>query len=231
MMFEKKFFDINGGNTVNRKTPRYKWPVVILLVLAGSLLSISSAFAQGSIFGSVANSDATTPANGQISFFGYLDDTDEEIRIEICTGAGYDAGNWYDDFQNYLTEAPGNPYDYHFHNSSNGEGYVLSKLIPNNSFQQEDITLASVNWPSAPANLTTVTAANGSVIISWTGVSGLTYHVYRRAATSNGSFFRVDDTGGSLSNPGVSDSFYVDNTVDGTSSYHYLVIISVRIRP
>jgi len=65
-MFEKKMFDINGGNKVTRKTPRYKWPVVILLVLMGSLFSASSVFAQGSIYGSVANSDASTPANGQI---------------------------------------------------------------------------------------------------------------------------------------------------------------------
>ena len=35
---------------------------------------------------------------------------------EFARTLGYDAGNWFDDFQNYLTEAPGNPYDYHFFN-------------------------------------------------------------------------------------------------------------------
>ena len=96
--------------------------LAFLLVLALS----NSAWAQGSIFGTVTNTNASIPANGDISFVGYLNDADEEIRIESCDGAGYDVGNWFDDFQNYLTEAPGNPYDYHFYNSVNGEGLVLS---------------------------------------------------------------------------------------------------------
>jgi len=219
-----KCFAIYGGAKVHSKTGLCRVPKLIVLLAIGLLLSTSSAFAQGSIFGSVSNSDASTPANGDINFFGYLDDTDEEIRIETSTGAGYDAGNWFDDFQNYLTEAPNNPYDYHFYNSVNSEGFVLSKLIPNNSFQQEDVTLAAVAWPAAPAGLTGVTVSGTATVISWTGTAGLTYHVYRRSASSNGSFFRIDDPSGSLANPGVSDSFYVDNTVDGTSSYHYLII-------
>ena len=197
----------------------------ILGVLAAVLLiSAGNAFAQGSIFGSVTNSDASVPLNGQISFFGYLDDTDEEIRIETSTGAGYDNGNWFDDFQNYLTEAPGNPYDYHFYNLANGEGFHLAKLIPNNSFQQEDIVLAPVTWPAQPAGLTGTALSAGAVLLEWNGVPGLTYHVYRRHASSNGSFFRLDDPAGSLANPGVADSFFVDATVDGVSSYHYLII-------
>lgn len=196
-------------------------PALIFIV---TLLSSSVAFAQGSIFGSVANSDLSVPLNGELSFFGYLDDTDEEIRIESCVGAGYDSGNWFDDFQNYLTEAPGNPYDYHFHNVGISEGFILSKLIPNNSFQQEDITLAPAVFPSAPANLTGRSLSNSAVVISWTGLPGETYHVYRRLATSNGSFFRIDDPTGSLANPGVSDSFFVDTGVNGTSGYAYLVI-------
>ncbi len=189
-----------------------------------SLVVPSSAYAQGSIFGAVQNSDLSTPANGEISFFGYLDNTDEEIRIEISTGAGYDAGNWFDDFQNYLTEAPGNPYDYHFYNMANGEGFQLSKTIPNNSFQQEDILLAAVAWPAKPAGLTATVVSTSSVVVSWNFVSGQTYHVYRRLATSDGSFFRIDDPTGSLANPGVADSFFIDNTVDGVSSYDYLII-------
>jgi hypothetical protein len=184
----------------------------------------SSAFAQGSIFGSVNNSDMSTPANGEISFFGFLDDTDEEIRIETSDGAGYDAGNWYDDFQNYLTEGPGNPYDYYFYNSVNAEGFHLAKLIPNNSFQQENIVLAPSGWPVQPTGLTGSAVSSTSVVLAWNGIPGLTYHVYRRAAASNGSLFRLDNVLGDLANPGVADSFYVDMTVDGVSSYDYMII-------
>ncbi len=72
--------------------------------MAVLLLTSSSVYAQGTIFGTVSNSDASTPANGQISFFGFLSDTDEEIRLDSTDGANYDAGNWFDNFQNYLTE-------------------------------------------------------------------------------------------------------------------------------
>jgi len=221
---KKMYVAIHGGATVFALLTRPKNRLILpLLVLAIGFLS-SSALAQGSIFGSVTNSDVTVPANGEISFFGYLDDTDEEIRIETSVGAGYDAGNWFDDFQNYLTEAPGNPYDYHFYNMANSEGFVLSKLIPNNSFQQEDIVLAAVSWPAAVTGLAGRALSSSQVVVNWNGTPGVTYHVYRRLATSNGSFYRIDDATGSLANPGVADSFFVDNTVDGVGSYDYLVI-------
>jgi len=218
------FVAIHGGAKLfgNSKLPGRR--LLPLLVVMMSLLTTSAAFAQGSIFGSVTNSNSSIPANGEISFFGYLDDTDEEIRIETSIGAGYDNGNWYDDFQNYLTEAPGNPYDYHFYNASVGQGYVLSKLIPNNSFQEENIVLQPVTWPAKPVGLTGRAISSSSVVISWELISGRTYHVYRRLASSDGSFFRIDDPTGSLANPGVADSFFVDTGVDGTSSYDYLII-------
>ncbi|MCK4607392.1 MAG: IPT/TIG domain-containing protein, partial [candidate division Zixibacteria bacterium] len=194
-----------------------------LVVLIAAVMPMS-AFAQGSIFGTVQNSDLSTPTNGEISFVGFLDDTDEEIRIETSTGAGYDNGNWFDDFQNYLTEAPGNPYDYCFYNIANSEGFHLAKLIPNNSFQQEDIQLAPVSWPLQPTGLTATTVSSSTVVINWNDIPGLTYHVYRRFATSSGSFFRLDNPSGQISDPGVSDSFYVDTGVDGVSSYDYLII-------
>jgi hypothetical protein len=224
MTMNKIYFEIFGGAKVHFSKTRHNIPKLMAMLFFAILISSTSAFAQGSIYGSVSNSDATTPANGEISFFGYLDDTDEEIRIETCVGAGYDGGNWYDDFQNYLTEAAGNPYDYHFYNNTNGEGFVLSELIPNNSFQQEDITIAPVSWPAKPTGLSGRAVSGSSVVISWNGVPGLTYHVYRREATSDGSLFRIDDPSGLLSNPGVADSFYVDNTVDGVSSYDYMII-------
>ena len=153
-MEKKRCLNISGGAKVHSKLLRSNISRLIAIPIILLLLHVSTAFAQGSIFGSITNSGATVPANGEISFYGFLDDTDEELRIETCIGAGYDAGNWFDDFQNYLTEAPGNPYDYYFYNTTNSEGAVLSDLIPNNSFQQEDMVLSPVaGWPSTPAGL------------------------------------------------------------------------------
>ncbi|MCP4566853.1 MAG: hypothetical protein GY841_04640 [FCB group bacterium] len=200
------------------KTPAFA-VLTLLLFICPEL------FAQGSIFGTVTNADASVPDSGVFSFFGYLDDTDEEISIESSIGAGYNEGNWYDDFQNYLTEAPGNPYDYHFYNPTNGEGYILSDLIPNNSFQQEDINLSAVDWPDAPTGLTgTAGSDTVQVMLEWDQVIDLTYHIYRRGASSNGSFFRIDDTNGSLLNPGVDGGAFTDTTVDGINEYQYLLI-------
>jgi len=166
--------------------------LVLLMVLALA----SSASSQGSIAGEVTNSDLSTPADGEISFVGFLDDTDEEIRIETCVGAGYENGYWFDDFQNYQTEAPGNPYDYLFYNASIGEGFHLAKLIPNNSFQIESFVLTPVAWPVAPTGLTVVAVPGPAIRVSWTRVPDLTYHVYRRVAPSLGSFYRIDNPAG-----------------------------------
>lgn len=201
--------------------------IVVYSVVCSVFLVVyqaNSGFAQGSIFGTVRNSDLTTPADSEICFVGYLDDTDEEIRIESCIGAGYENGNWYDDFQNYLTESPGNPYDYHFFNVVEGQGTVLSETIPSNSFQQEDILLGPVGWPVSPSGLNGILLEDSTVKIRWQYQPGLTFRIYRRNASSEGSFFRIDDPSGSLSNPGVSDSFFVDGTVDNISAYDYLVI-------
>ena len=207
------------------KLLRHKIPGLLGLLFIILFLSTSQALAQGPIFGTVTNSDATTPADGELLFFGFLDDTDEEIRIESSVGAGYDAGNWFDDFQNFLTEAAGNPYDYYFYNIANGETAILSDLIPNNSFQQENIQLAFVaGWPAAPLGLAGTAISSSSVVLSWNRVAGLTYHVYRRFATSGGSFFRIDDPTGSLANPGVAANYFVDNSTNGVSQYHYLLI-------
>jgi hypothetical protein len=52
----------------------------------------------------------------------------------------------------------------------------------------------------------------------------LAYHVYRRDASSNGSLFRLDNTAGDLSDPGISENSYIDTTVDDAFEYEYLVI-------
>ncbi|MBK7141794.1 MAG: tandem-95 repeat protein [bacterium] len=194
--------------------------LVVLLLMT----PISSAFAQGSIFGTVQNSNLTTPANGEISFYGFTNNTDDEIRLESSIGAGYDAGNWFDDFQNYLSKTPGNPYTYRFFNTVNGEGAVLASTIPNNSFQQENISLGTVAWPAAPAGMSARIISPTSVVLTWTRVAGVSYHVYRRPSTSQGSFFRIDNPAGLLTDAGEIDSFFVDNTVSGGGSYDYLLI-------
>ncbi len=164
------------------------------------------------------------PADSELVFWGFLDDTDEEIRTELSDGAGYQNPYWWDDFQNYLTEAAGNPYDYIFSNLISGEFYHLEGLIPDSSYQEENIILTSASNPSKPIGMKATVASTSRVMVSWNKVAGMTYHVYRRYTSSNGSLFRLDDPSGSLANPGVSDSFFADTTVDGASSYTYMVI-------
>lgn len=197
---------------------------ICLVVVAIILTPGEGILAQGNIFGTVINSDTSTPADEEISFFGFIDDTDEEIRIDACIGAGYDNGNWYDDFQNFLTEGPYDPFDYHFYNTLNNERQLITGVIDNGSFQQVDVALTTLDWPEKPTGLTALPVSGPAIELSWNNLSGLTYHIYRREATSNGSFFRIDDPSGSLANPGVSGGAFTDNNVDGTSSYSYLII-------
>ena len=198
--------------------------ILAVLIISAFQLAAQIAMAQGNISGTVTNIDESTPANGDMSFFGYLDDSDEEIRIETSTGAGYDIGHWFDDFQNYLTEAAGDPFDFYFYNMANGEGHILSATIEVGSFQEEDIILEAISWPSSPTGLAGTATPEPAIELSWNAISGMTYHIYRRDATSDGSFFRIDDPSGTLTNPGVEISPYVDNTVDGISLYDYLII-------
>ena len=84
--------------------------------------------------------------------------------------------------------------------------------------------LSSFSLPVNPSGITGKAISGPSIEIDWTAVAGLTYHIYRRHASSNGSFFRIDDPSGLLSNPGVASGPYIDYLVDGFSSYDYLVI-------
>ncbi|HSH00289.1 MAG TPA: dockerin type I domain-containing protein [candidate division Zixibacteria bacterium] len=182
------------------------------------------AFSQGSIFGLVKNPDQSAPAGNQLLFFGFLDNTDEEIRIESSVGAGYESGNWYDDFQNYLTEAAGNPYRYYFSNIQTQNGFELSAVIPSNSFQQENVQLGVVSWPLRPTGLNATRGTDDVVTVNWNPVVGLTYHVYRRVSAAGGSFFRVDNPAGDLGDRGVTGNTYVDSTASADTTYDYLVI-------
>jgi len=195
------------------------WLKILILILTPI-----SIFGQGTIFGVVTNSDMSTPANGEIRFLGYLNDTDEEIRIETSFGAGYDAGNWYDDFQNYLSEAQGNPYDFHFFNIINNETFILSDTMPDNSFQQENVQLAINSFPLPPSGFSGKPLADSSVKLSWDYNPNYTYRLYRRHNSSDGSFFRIDNPSGSLADFGVNDSVLFDTTTDNISEYDYLII-------
>lgn len=180
--------------------------------------------AQGSIFGMVQNSDLTLPANGELTFFGFLGDTDNELRIESVVGAGYDNGNWFDDFQNYLDESPGKPYRYYFYNMANSEVSLLVGTVPNNSFQQENVQLQLLSWPMKPTGLRAITGSTGEVTVNWDSNISLTYHIYRRESTSGGSFFRVDNTAGLLTDTGISGSQFVDTSAVIGLQYHYVII-------
>ncbi len=201
---------------------RLLYNLILLLVLG--LIAPIQACAQGSIYGAVTNSDESTPANGEITFFGFLNNTDNEIRTEQSFGAGYDLGNWYDDFQNFLDESPGMPYTYRFFNIVNGEGSVLNGFVPVNSFHNEDISLVTVSWPNRPLGLIGRTVSDFQAVLYWDSVPDMSWHVYRRFSSAEGSFFRIDDPPGSLTNPGISTGFFIDFSTDGSSFFDYIII-------
>ncbi len=198
--------------------------LLIILALIIVVATTGTVAAQGSIFGTVERSDNSVPPNGAILFFGFLDNTDEEIRIESSIGAGYESGNWFDDFQNYQSEAAGNPYAYHFYDLGQGESFVLSGLIPNNSFQQENIVLQAVTLPPVPVFQSGRFISETEIEITWNTAPATTVHVYRRMVPSEGSFFRIDDPAGSLAGPGVAGDTLFDPGVDALQSYQYLLI-------
>ena len=70
---KNKILYIFGGMKVYSKRTQFTLKLLCLSAMI-FLLGSSSAFAQGSIFGAVTNSDVSTPVNGEISFVGYLDD-------------------------------------------------------------------------------------------------------------------------------------------------------------
>ena len=182
--------------------------------------------AQGSIFGQIHSSNMSTPPDGAVRFIGFINNSDREIRNQSCIGAGYEggSGNWYDDFQNYLTEAVGLAYHYYFFDAASAERAILLKTIPANSFQQEDVTLAPAVFPDAPDSLEAYILDDKTVRLAWKAQSGVTWHIYRRDGFSNGSFFRIDNPAGDRSNHGVTTPAYIDRTVDALSCYFYVVV-------
>jgi len=199
------------------------------LIFAGSMViamicAVTTAHAQGPIYGTVEASDHSNPPMDELFWVGFLDNTDEEIRIETNIGAGYDGLHWFDDFQNYTTEAAGSPYDYIFVDAVNGEVFRLENLIPSNSFQEENVVLSPDTPPARPVGLTAQVVSPSQIDLQWTAVGGITYHVYRRVASNNSVFFRLDDPSGNLANPGVVGSSFEDTTSDGVSEYAYVIM-------
>lgn len=188
------------------------------------MISGSDAFAQGSIFGSVIGSDLSVPPDPNVVFFGFVNNTDDELRISSSIGAGYENGFWFDDFQNFTSKAPGLPYSYYFFDLATAEGLQFSSLIPNNSFQQEDIQLSPMAWPSPVTGLSVTRTAPSSVQLDWQTIPGFSYHIYRRSALSTGSFFRVDNPSGDLSVAGVIGGQFIDAAAPASDGYDYVLI-------
>lgn len=193
--------------------------LTIFLIIAITPIAV---FAQGSIFGTVNLSSGEAPSEGELRFFGYIDGTDNEVRLLNCDGAGYDGNNWWDDFQNYLDEAPGLPYRYLYFSPAVSEFAELANTIPSNSFQQEDISMTAGSYPLRPS--LSATAESGSVRLNWSGCADCSYHVYRRPNGVAGSFFRIDDPTGNLSVPGLAETTYLDTDVSTVDQYEYLVM-------
>ena len=136
--------------------------------------------------------------NPVVVFFGFINNTDDELRVSSSIGAGYENRNWFDDFQNYISKSAGMPYDYYFFDLATAEGGQLSSVIPNNSFQQENVQLLPLSWPAPATSVTVTKVSPTSIQIDWVAVPGFSYHIYRRSSTSQGSFFRIDDPSGNL---------------------------------
>jgi len=197
----------------------------VIAVLLGVICAIAvEVDAQGSIWGYVFNEDMSVPADGAVEFFGFIRNQDDEIHIHSCLGAGYESGHWYDDFQNYTDEAPHAPYRYFFFNRLNGQVMVLDSSIPSNSFEEVDITLKPGAWPNPPQNVYAFRQTDGPVRVQWDSAAGVTWHVYRRAWTSEGSFFRIDNPSGNLSDHGETVPHFVDTDLSVSDGFNYVVI-------
>ena len=196
----------------------------LVAFLAGTILPLPG-LAQGTIYGEITSSDHSVPDDSEVVFFGFVQGTDSEVRTNGCVGADFDAGNWFDDFQNYIGGAPaGGIFQYHFYDTVSWESEVISGDIPSNSYERRDTTLSPSTWPTRPQKLRAVPFIDSGIVLVWQAEPGVSYHVYRRQRPSEGSFFRIDDISGNPANTGVSDSTFTDAGIDGSSDYDYMLI-------
>lgn len=187
------------------------------------LLTASAVVAQGSISGVVTKSDLTSPAEGDLVFFGFVDGTDDEIHLSGSIGVDYDQGHWYDDFQNFMTHAPNVPYCYCFFDTIAGEGTSLVGTMPTESYTIQDLMLAPATWPYPPSNVTARRTGSDVVTIAWDSTEFTTWRVYRRAGTSQGSLYRIDNPTGNIGQ-GLTVPRFVDTNPCDDDSCSYLVI-------
>lgn len=204
----------------NNKT----WPCYILLLIGLTLAAPASILAQGSIFGSVHNADMSVPPDSVLRFFGFIGDTDNEIRSQECVGADFDGGFWYDDFQNFQGESVGVKYRYFFFNLVNAQAFDLDNIIPNNGFENQDVVLESADFPESVTGLYAYPQPDGSATLTWQTEPSMTWHVYRRTSASGGSFFRVDDPSGNRNNHGLTEPTFNDTDVAEGECYQYVIV-------
>ncbi len=209
---------------MNLLNPKYRF-LTYPLLLVGVIMSLpADAVAQGSIFGVLQKLDLSTPPDASVSFIGFIDNTDTELRTNLCIGAGYESGHWFDDFQNYIGETPGLEYRYYFFSPLDAQASALISEIPDNSYEQQDIILAAADFPTPAESLDASTLAGGQVELTWTAEPGWTYHVYRRASTSGGSFFRIDNPTGDLADRGIAGDSFEDADVVTDFGYQYILV-------
>ena len=96
--------------------------------------------------------------------------------------------------------------------------------IPDNSFEQQDIVLAPADYPTPAENITSTILAGPQVQLDWPAEQDRTYHIYRRAGSSGGSFFRMDNPAGDLSDPGITGTTYIDTEVATGAGYQYILV-------
>ncbi|HSH00465.1 MAG TPA: hypothetical protein VLB27_10465, partial [candidate division Zixibacteria bacterium] len=72
--------------------------------------------------------------------------------------------------------------------------------------------------------LTATVVSPTTVDLTWHAQPGLRYRVYRRIATNNSTYRRLDDPSGNLATVGVAAPPFTDATSDGASLYSYIII-------
>jgi len=154
--------------------------IVCLTLLIGLIFTWANSSRAVVIYGTVKNSDLSTPANSDITFFSFIEGTDNEIRTEDSEGATYENGSYVDETSNFSGVDTGDQYDIYFTNVINGEAHRENTNIPALSAQR-NVTLTANSNPAVPTGLSVSIPTQGTVRLTWDDVGGLTYHIYRSA--------------------------------------------------
>lgn len=195
--------------------------IVLLIALIG-VPAPQGVLAQGIIYGTVTAPGGASPPEGALFWMGFLHGTDEEVRIETNVGSGYDGTFWFDDFQNYTTEAAGVRFDYLFHHPDGGAFAHVIGVVPDNSFENLDVVLADGPPLPRPQIISATFDAESHVRLTWHSQPGVTHRVYRRETINNGVFHRMDDPAG-VSVNGVADTVFIDSATSPGGDYTYII--------